>query len=280
MEWFIQACIGFVAGLMGGLLGIGGSVIIIPGLILYLRQTGRYTGTEQHLLQAAAMICNVCIAAPSALAHWRAKAIMKPVVVVLIPTALMGILLGVTTSNTSAFARQNGAYLAMLLAGFLVYVAVYNTWSFFRPLPTGGPTDVDPTPSAWRVIGVGMPMGFVAGLLGVGGGIIAVPLQQILLKIPLRKAIANSAATILCVSALGAMYKNATLPEHGIAVLDSLRLAAMLVPTAMLGGYLGGRLTHVLPRRLLLVVFIVFMVTIALLTFSTAWQAVARPATP
>lgn len=273
MQLLIQALIGLLAGLLGGLLGIGGSIIIIPALILYLRQSGDYTGSAQHLLQAAAMICNVCIAAPSAVAHWRAKAIMQRVVVVLIPAALVGIFLGVTTSNSSAFARQNGAYLAMILAGFLLYVAGYNTWSFFRQ-PKTVPHPDDWSPSGWRVVAVGTPMGFIAGLLGVGGGIIAVPMQQIVLRIPLRRAIANSAATILCVSALGALYKNATLPSHGISIWTSVQLAAMLLPTAMFGAYLGGRLTHILPRKLLLLIFIVFMTTIAFLTFQTAWTTV------
>lgn len=276
MELLFQAGIGFLAGVLGGLLGIGGSVIIIPGLILYLRHTTGYTGSSQHLLQAAAMICNVCIAAPSALAHWHAKAVMGRVIGALIPAALVGIFLGVTTSNHSAFARQNGVYLAMLLAGFLFYVAVYNTWSFFRPIRLEGQHEEPPSSGPWKVAAVGMPMGFVAGLLGVGGGIIAVPLQQIVLRIPLRKAIANSAATILVASAIGAVYKNLTLSRHGVALAASLELAAMLVPTAMLGGYLGGRLTHLLPRSLLRTVFIVFMTVIAVLTFNTAWQAASR----
>jgi uncharacterized membrane protein YfcA len=267
----IQALVGLLAGLLGGMLGIGGSVIIIPALIFYLHQTDAYTGASQHLLQAAAMICNVCIAAPSALAHWRAKAVMRSVVVILIPSALVGIFLGVTTSNSSAFARQNGVYLAMLLAGFLLYVACYNTWSFFRKPKSEGLLHEGWAPEGWKVAVVGTPMGFVAGLLGVGGGILAVPLQQIVLKVPLRMAIANSSATILCVSAVGALYKNSTLSSHGSPITASLQLASMLVPTAILGGYLGGRLTHVLPRKMLLVVFVVFMTTISLLTFNTAW---------
>ena len=51
MEFLIPAAIGLIAGLLGGLLGIGGSIIIIPGLILYLSQTGRYEGSVQHLLR-------------------------------------------------------------------------------------------------------------------------------------------------------------------------------------------------------------------------------------
>jgi len=281
MELLAQAAIGFLAGLLGGLLGIGGSVIIIPALIVYLSHTtSGYTGNVQHLLQAAAMICNVFVAAPSLTAHYRAGAIMKSVVTVLVPTALVGIFLGVAASNSSSFARQNGVYLAMILAGFLAYVAVYNTWRMFSATDLTRQFDDSRKLPAWRVALVGLPMGFAGGLLGIGGGAICVPMQQIILRVPLRKAIANSAATIVCVASIGALYKNLTLPSHGIAVVASLKLALMLIPTAIVGSYLGGKLTHALPRKLLRVVFVVFMAAIAYLTFSKAWKAASTPRLP
>ncbi len=288
MELRAQAAIGLAAGLLGGLLGIGGSVIIIPGLIIYLSHTsGGYTGAQQHLIQAAAMICNVFVAAPAVVAHYRARAIMKPVVIFLVPAALLGIELGVRLSNSSAFARENGTLLAMILAGFLVYVALYNAVRVFRKNDASERFDENRKPAPWAIVVVGLPMGFAAGLLGIGGGAISVPLQQIILKMPLRRAIANSAATIVCTAVYGALRKNFTLP-HGFEITDSLRLAAMLIPTAVVGSYFGGRLTHVLPRNVLRMVFVVFMLTVAYLTFDKARDAAAaartlesgRPAVP
>jgi len=274
MELLIQAAIGFIAGVLGGLLGVGGSIIIIPGLILYLGQTGRYAGSQQHLLQAAAMICNVFVAAPSVLAHWRARAVMKSVVILLIPSALAGMLLGVFTSDTSLFARQNGVYLAMVLAGFMVYVAAYNAWRLLGKTDLEQGFDLQEKPSAAAISAVGLVMGFVGGLLGIGGGAVCVPMQQILLRLPLRRAIANSAVTIVCVSVVGAVFKNLTLPlRHDLPIAASLQLALMLIPTAIVGGYVGGKLTHALPRTALRLVFIAFMVTMAYLTFTTAWRA-------
>jgi len=109
MELAIQAMIGFLSGFIGGLLGIGGSVLIIPAFVYYISRTTGYTGSEQHLLQAAAMIVNSFVAAPSVIAHCRAQAITRSVVVYLIPTAMIGVLFGVAISNCSMFAKQNGA---------------------------------------------------------------------------------------------------------------------------------------------------------------------------
>jgi len=274
MDLFWEALVGLLAGLLGGLLGLGGSVVIIPGLILYLSYTGGYTGRAQHLLQAAAMICNVAIAAPSTLAHWRAGAMIPSVLRVLIPTALLGIVAGVAVSNSGLFAEQNGSYLAMLLAAFFVFVAVYNVIrTLSRRDLTAEFDEENRAFPAWKTALCGLPMGFVAGLLGIGGGTICVPAQQIFLRVPLRRAIANSAMTILFAATLGAIYKNATLPQHGESVFHSLRLAITIIPTAIIGGYLGGKLTHVLPRKVLRAIFIVFMLVIAYITFDKARHA-------
>lgn len=251
-------------------------MIIIPAMIVYLDSPGAggYHGHDQHLVQAAAMITNVFVAAPSVLAHWRARAIMKPVVVVLVPSALAGIIAGVAVSNSSAFARENGVYLGLVLAMFLVYVVVYNTMRLFQKTDLEKGFDENARLPAWKVAAVGLPMGLMAGLLGVGGGAICVPLQQFVLRLPLRRAIANSATTIVFSSILGAVYKNVTLPSHDITIEASLRLAALLIPTAILGGFVGGKLTHLVPKQTLRLVFILFMAVVACVTFSKAWAAI------
>ncbi|MFC1782026.1 sulfite exporter TauE/SafE family protein [Planctomycetota bacterium] len=266
--------VGLTAGFIGGLLGVGGSIIIIPALILYLSHSSAgYTGPSQHLIQAAAMICNFFISFPAVIAHYRARAIMKPLVYRLMPAALVGICLGVALSNSSAFARENGKYLGTGLAIFLSYVVIYNIWRLrvLNHLPHF--VDEPPPPATWKVICVGLPMGLVAGLLGIGGGALCVPAQQLILRIPLRRAIANSAATIMFTAVFGAIYKNATLTSHNMSFVDSLHLAVMLIPTAIVGSYLGGRLVHKLPRKILRIAFIIFMAAVAYLTFRKSLAA-------
>jgi uncharacterized protein len=270
----IQAGIGLLAGLLGGLLGIGGSIIIIPGMVFYLSATtSGYSGKDQHLLQAAAMICNFAVAAPSVWVHSRAGALMRPVVVRLLPSALIGIVLGVMASNTILFARQNGRYLAMGLAGFLVYVVIYNSIHFLTAATKEEQIPDETAPRGCKVIAVGLPMGFMAGLLGIGGGVLCVPAQQLFLRIPLRQAIANSAATIACIALVGALYKNVTLAQHHVSMADSLRLAAMLIPTAMAGSFIGGKLTHCLPRQALRMVLIVVLSAVIIRLFTVALAA-------
>ncbi len=282
MDIAIQAFIGLIAGLLGGLLGLGGSTIIIPGMILYLSYSARgYSGSQQHLLQAAAMICNVFITAPAIIIHHRADAIIRRVLYGLIPSAFAGVFLGVTISNSSYFSRQHGRYLAMILAGFLLYVAAYNGWRLWRQRITIHQQSADHSDMPlWKPALAGFPMGLTAGLLGIGGGVLCVPAQQIILRLPLKQAIANSTVTILFASAFGAVYKNATLSEHGFTVIAAIKLAALLIPTAIIGSLTGSRLSHILPVKLLRIIFIVFMGIIAIATFNKAYHGNSKSDVP
>ena len=111
----------------------------------------------------------------------------------------------------------------------------------------------------------GIVTGFAAGLLGIGGGIIAVPLLQRLCHLPLRRAIACSAALMCITAAVGAVRKNLALA--GLVTADGLHLdpqeslliAACLAPTAIVGGLIGAGLTHSMPLRWLRLAFIALM---------------------
>ncbi|MBI9016042.1 MAG: sulfite exporter TauE/SafE family protein [Phycisphaerae bacterium] len=260
--------IGLLAGALGGMLGVGGSIFIIPGLVFYFGQTEGFTGKHQHLAQAAAMICNIFVAAPAVRAHLKARVVVKKIVLVLVPTAIAGIIVGVMISNSRYFSKENGRYLTLALGGFLIYVAVYNLWKIFQKGANLDSTQYVYDKPLWMVALVGLPMGLSAGLLGIGGGALCVPFLQMVLKVPLRRAIGCSAFTIVCVAMIGAVYKNATLAEHGFAVSRSLSLAGMIIPTAIIGSYFGARLSHKVPQKVLRIIFVVFMLVTAAKMFS------------
>lgn len=248
MDGLILLSIGLVMGLFGGLLGIGGSIVMIPALTLVY-------GENQHLYQASAMICNFFVAAASIAAHWRAEAFVGSALKRLLPAALIGVVCGVALSDCRCFEGENSFYLARMFGAFLVYVAAYNLWKFWSP-----PEPRRKPPASERLrgffsAGIGFLTGVGAGLLGIGAGTVSTPLQQLCLKLPLRNAMSNSAAVIVSMAWLGAIYKNATLAKHGIAVGESVRIALWVLPAGMIGGYLGGVLMHKLPKNLVRAVF-------------------------
>jgi uncharacterized membrane protein YfcA len=229
--------IGLVAGLLGGLAGLGGSIIMIPAMAVLFH--GR-AFDSQHLFQAAAMAVNVCVSMPAALRHKRAGMIRMDLFRAMLPATAVAIVLGVVFSNTI-----DGKLLEKCFAAFVVFVAVQTIWSAARGEPEVDESKAVVTRGRGAV--VGGVMGFFAGVLGVGGGIIAVPLARVLCRLPLKKCIAASAAVMGVTSAVGATVKIATLPEHGFTAVEGLVLALTLAPTAMLGGYVGAGLIKALP---------------------------------
>lgn len=250
MDYLVLAAIGIVMGLFGGLLGIGGSIVMIPALVLAF-------GENQHLYQASAMICNFFVGTAAAVVHKKADVLMIHVIKWLVPAAAIGIVIGVAVSNSSAFARGNSYVLARIFGTFMIYVVVYNCLKFRTHSSRAGDFDISKTRrSIPLTIICGLLTGIPAGLLGIGGGTICVPLQQLFLRMPLKRAISNSAATIASVALIGAFYKNITLPQHSIGIADSLRMAIVVIPGAIVGAFIGGRLMHKLPSNVVRVVFI------------------------
>lgn len=262
MEYILLAIAGLLAGLLGGLLGLGGSSILLPAMVLILGSVDAAGHEQIHQYMAAAMIVNFLLIWPSVFAHLRNKAVWASVWIYLSVAALVGIIIGVQASYL--FKGDAAMYLRWSVGGFFVYVALHNLYRLThkRKLDGLSRNEAENQP-AWRKILVGLPMGIVAGLLGIGGGSLAVPGQQIVLKMPLRNSIATSAATIATISWLGAILKNAQISQHGGTIAESFRLTLWLAPTAMIGSWIGGHLTHTLPLRVVRIVFLVLLVAAA-----------------
>jgi uncharacterized membrane protein YfcA len=240
--------VGLIAGVLGGLLGIGGSIIMIPVLTLIFRH-------DQHLSQAAAMIVNIFVSAPAMLRHQRAGAIRWRIGIRMLPAGLIFIVVGVEVSN-----HLDGRILERLFGIFLIYVIYSNVEKLIggRIVP-----DDHPSRGTWpRASGVGTIMGFAAGLLGIGGGVIAVPLLQRLCHLPLRQCIALS-ATAMCITVpVGAILKNIELPnvvDVADPIVTSLTIAACFAPTAIIGSIIGAGLTHSLPLRWVRIALVVLL---------------------
>lgn len=254
MDYLIYSLIGLTMGVFGGLLGIGGSAVMIPALVVIF-------GENQHLYQASAMICNFFVSASASIVHKNAKVLVPEVLRWLVPGAAIGIIAGVAISNSSIFARENSYLLARIFGIFNIYVIVYNCLKF-RHKPRGGIDGMDISgirKSRFLSLICGLAMGIFAGILGIGGGTICIPAQQLLLKMPLKVAICNSAATIAAVALIGAFYKNATLFEHGVELLASVKIAACVIPCAIIGAFVGGKLMHKLHANVVRVIFILLI---------------------
>lgn len=250
------AAIGFLAGGVGGLLGIGGSTVFIPVATLLF-------GPDQQVYQAAAMILNAAVAASATSKHHRVGAVPWRRVLPMAIAAIVTVLIGVAVGNA-----LGGVMLARLFGVLLVVLAVAEIRAMIaaRHAPPAS-REVELDDRARRhpalLATIGGAMGLLGGLLGVGGGTIGVPMLRYVARFPLRACIASAAAVTLPLAIVGAVYKNVSLAglpgESAAAERHALLVAAAVVPTAIAGAFFGATLVHRLPLKAIRVAFVVLL---------------------
>ncbi len=299
--------VGLLAGVLGGLLGVGGGLVMIPAMFLLLGQ--HYGQNSFHLYKLASIAVSIVLSIPAALRHARAGAIVRGFVPPMAAGGLAGVVVGVAAAGL--FTGPQTLLLRRAFGGFMLAVVAFHVYQTrlrgraaagaddpadkrdrrdlnTADLTTPGLTAPDLTTPDRRENGaggeraadrrescptarrkmllatvVGAPAGLIAGLLGLGGGVWAVPAQYMGLGVQLRNAIATSACTIVFI-ALGTSVAQsvAVAAMADLSVAEGLLLAAMLAPGALLGGWLGAGLTHRLStRRLRLAVDVLLVLT-------------------
>ncbi len=238
-------------------------------------------GPEQHLYQAAAMYMNFCVVVPAVLHHQKVRAVHWAVVKRCAPIAAVAVLVGVALSEQGIFSGQGEPNLRMLFGLFLIANAGLEVWRTVRRDKRINDNyflgdESKPVVVSWmRAVVVAVPMGLMAGILGVGGGVLAVPLQRRLLGIGIRSAIANSAALIVTTSMIGAAYKNYSFQQFHGDWSEPAKLALMLIPGAILGSMVGSRLTHRLPKKWIKAAFLVLLVVAGSRMIVQAWRDIS-----
>jgi len=243
--------VGTVAGLLGGLFGIGGGIIMIPALVIFCGDA--YGPDSFHLYKLAAISTSIVLSLPAAIRHSQAKAVVFRMLPPLLPAAVLGVVAGVGLANTMV--GEHTVILKRIFGTVLLATVAFNVQQEWRALR--GEVHFRkscPMPGRRLLLAavVGFPAGLTAGLLGVGGGIWAVPVQRQLLGIRIRNAIANSSVLVVCIALATAgllSYVVGKLP-NALSAWQGWWLALWLAPGALVGGWCGASLTHRLPVRL------------------------------
>jgi uncharacterized membrane protein YfcA len=109
----------------------------------------------------------------------------------------------------------------------------------------------------WILSGIGLVAGVLAGMFGIGGGLIIVPALLLILKLKETEAIATSlAALIPPVGLLGAAeyYRNGFI---------NFRYAALIALGLFIGAYFGAKITIGLPTHLIRRLYAGFLLLVA-----------------
>lgn len=214
---------GFLIGLASSMVGVGGGVFMGPLLALgYGFAPAAAFGTSLGAMAPMAL--------SSTVAYHRQGRVVWRLALLLVPLAAVGGVLGAwAASQVPAEAlRRVFGLLALGIAGLLLA----------RP---GGPKDG----SRFRIpeaalAPLGLAVGFVSGLLGVGGGVLMVP-ALMAAGLDIRASVATSLLAILPTSLLGAA---AHFSLGSFSLPHALLLAAGAVPGAQVGARLAARVSR------------------------------------
>lgn len=242
------ALAGFAAGLAGGLFGVGGGILLVPMLTGFFALSQHEAhGTSLAAIGATAISALVVYGLHGHV-DWVAAGIMGAASVFF---ARLG---------ARAAARVSRAGLTRAFAVFLLIVAVRLLWR----APAG--TGVALLAGAWRLpatLVLGSLVGLLAGFMGVGGGLIAVPALTLLFGFPQQTAQGTSLALILVTAPFGAMEHH----RHGNVVFA---LVPALALGAAIGAPLASSLAQDLPQATLAKAFAVFLLANAVHTWIRA----------
>jgi uncharacterized protein len=241
---------GVAAGLFGSLLGLGGGTLIVPLLTL---------GFGLPLREAVGVSLVAVIVTSSASAS------------VLLERHVANLRLGMSLELFTAIGALIGGTVAFLLsdqalAGLFTVLLVYTALTMLRRREPGAADAEGAEPYVIHNLGRGIVgsvfAGVVSAVLGIGGGLVKVPLMNLAMGVPLRVATATSNLMIgITATASAIIY----LIRGGIDPY----VAGPTAVGVFLGAALGSRTGHLIDIRLLRLMFV------AVLLF-TAWQMAGR----
>lgn len=240
MEWAaLYLALGAVAGVLAGLLGVGGGLVIVPVLAWAFAAQGLAEQHVMHLALGTSLASIVFTSLSSIRAHHRRGAVHWPVVRRLAPGIVLGTLAGAALAAalpTDILRRVFALFVFTVAAqiGFGVQPAAH------RRLP------------GWAGLSAaGGGIGVVSAVVGIGGGSMTVPFL-IWCNTAVREAVATSAAVGLPIALAGAA--GYLLAGHGVAELPSAAIGYVHGPAlagialaSVVFAPLGAHLAHCLP---------------------------------
>ena len=231
--------VGAVAGVLAGLLGIGGGLVIVPMLVYVFGIQKIPYELTMHLALATSMASIMFTSVSSFMAHHRRGAVHWPVVKKIVAGILAGTFLGSCFAST-----LSTEFLKVFFVVFLYFVA---TQLLMGKKPKGS-RELPGWPGMTLAGGI---IGAVSSFVGIGGGALSVPFM-LWCNIKIHNAIGTSAAIGLPIAIAGTVgyvvggWNAQELPTYsiGFVYLPALfGIAAVSVLTAPL----GVKLAHSLP---------------------------------
>ncbi len=247
--------IGAFAGVISGLLGVGGGIILVPAFYYAFSALGYGSETLMRVCIATSLATIVVTSTRSAHAHDRRGALDWDILKGWAPGIVVGAVIAVwavSRLQTTALQAIFGS-LALIVAAYLGFGRA--EWRLGPAMPAG----------AKRAV-LAPLVGFLSVLMGIGGGSFGVPLMS-LFGVPIHRAVATAAGwgVVIAVPSVAVLLftKVAGAPPYTLGAVN-LPAFATIIAMTLLTTPLGVRLAHSMDARPLKRVFAVFLAIVAL----------------
>lgn len=248
----LTLAIGFVSGMLSGMFGIGGGIVTTPALRLLLNAPALVAvGTPLPVIIPSALT--------GALAYAR--------------QGLADVRAGIALGLCGSVFAVAGAFLATIAGGSAVLVATSALIMYvaadmgLRIVRSARTTDEVGPPSHPRPGGaslaiVGAVAGLYSGFLGLGGGLILVPLTARWFGFPIKRAIGTSLVAVTILAVPGSV-------THYLLGNVDLAAAGLLVAGVIPGAFTGARITLGASDRVVRIGFATLLACLGLLLAAT-----------
>ena len=249
--------IGAFAGVLAGLLGVGGGIVLVPAFF-YAFQTLGYGGPQLMQMCLATSLATIIVTSVrSVMSHNKKRAVDWEILKTWAPGIVLGAVVGVLVASSlrSVVLQAVFGFLGIVIGLYLGFGRA--EWRLSDAMPKG----------VTRTI-MSPVLGFFSVLMGIGGGSFGVPLMS-LYAVPIHRAVATAAGfgvVIAVPSVIGFLFLQIA-PEHRPPLtFGAVNLVAFVIVIAMtlVTAPWGVKLAHAMNPKPLKRVFAVFLTLVAL----------------
>lgn len=186
--------IGIIVGVVSALLGIGGGLLYVPALA---------AGGASPIQCIATSLLAISLGAISGtIQNWRMKSLKIETVSLLTFPAMLTTEIGVAIANALPSKWLLLSFAGLQIAAIWLMNLKNKLQKHERKAAKIGEDEllVDTSIPIFKTQAIGLVAGILSGLFGVGGGIVMVPLQVLMLKMPIKQAVQTSYGAIVLVS--------------------------------------------------------------------------------
>ncbi|MFN2744145.1 MULTISPECIES: sulfite exporter TauE/SafE family protein [Bacillus] len=264
MEYFILIVLGFIAGTIGSLVGLGGGVVIVPSLLFLAGIHGMFEHVTPQIAVGTSLLVIIFTGLSSTIAYMKYKTVDYKSGLIFFIGSGPGSIAGAHVSkyfSADSFSLWFGMFMILISLSLMLKkklkAADREHAGIIRTFKDDEGRDYTYSYHPLTGIAIAFFVGFLGGLFGIGGGSLMVPAMMLLFLFPTRVAVATSMFIIFLSSVAGSV-------GHVISGHVDWLYALALIPGAWFGGQLGALINKKMQTKTIVVIMRFVLILIGL----------------